>query len=183
MATLPLLLPVTGTFAPGKSRRSTEIRLQTCLWPVANLSTAFAAYFVLLNLRVSLVRQAANTYIGDEVKSSNTRDANPKPSTPLIEQTQSKELLIASRCHGNFVENVPYALLVASIVEANGASPRFLTGALALLFFFRVAHVEYGIRAKDSLGWGRPVGYFGTLIWIAGMSAYATWLAKPHWGF
>lgn len=57
-------------------------------------------------------------------------------------------------------------------------------GAHALLLFLRVAHVEYGIRAKDSLGWGRPVGYFGTLIWIAGMSAYVAWLANPlaTWG-
>ncbi|KEF58730.1 uncharacterized protein A1O9_06656, partial [Exophiala aquamarina CBS 119918] len=68
-----------------------------------------------------------------------------------------------------------------SIAEANGGNHRFLTGALALLLF-RVAHVEFGIRDNNSLGRGRPVAYFRTLIWLAGMSAYATWLAKPHWG-
>lgn len=147
---------------------------------LTDTAAVFSAYFVLLNLRVSLVRQAASTYIGDEVKPSATSATPLKPRTTSSEQTQSKDLLIASRSHGNFVENVPYALLVASIVEANGGNQWFLTGALALLFFLRVAHVEYGIRAKSSLGWGRPVGYFGTLIWIAGMSVYATWLANSR---
>ncbi|KAK5046806.1 hypothetical protein LTR84_007160 [Exophiala bonariae] len=150
-------LPVAGTFAP-----------------------AFAAYFVLLNLRVSLVRQSANTYIGDEVQQNAASGSKPGPDTTKPDLDQSKTLLIASRSHGNFVENVPFALLVASVAEANGAGRGTLIGAHALLFFFRVAHVEYGIRAKDSLGWGRPVGYFGTLIWIASMSAYAAWLAGPR---
>lgn len=161
-----------GSFAPG-----THHNLPW--WTPLTNPIAFAAYFVLLNLRVSLVRQSANTYIGDEVRTNAAGGSKAKPDTTTSDLDQSKTLVIASRSHGNFVENVPFALLVASIAEANGANPRTLVGAHALLLFFRVAHVEYGIRAKNSLGWGRPVGYFGTLIWVAGMSAYAAWLAGP----
>ncbi|EXJ85604.1 hypothetical protein A1O1_05970 [Capronia coronata CBS 617.96] len=155
--TVPKLLPVTGTFAP-----------------------AFGAYFVLLALRVSLVRQSTHIVIGDQGSSSDkaaASDAKP-PSTA----GGGNNLLIAARSHANFAENVPFALLVASFVEMNGGDRRALTASLAALLFLRIAHVEFGMKAKDSLGWGRPVGSLGTLAFIGGMSSYAAWLVKSYWG-
>ncbi|KAK5209568.1 hypothetical protein LTR96_000359 [Exophiala xenobiotica] len=150
--TVPKMLPVTGTFAP-----------------------AFAAYYVLLNLRVSLVRQNEETFLGDQTKTSMGQG---KPT-----ETGAGDLLVAARAHSNFVENVPFALLMAAITELNGGNRRALTASLAALLCLRIAHAEFGIRMKDSLGWGRPVGYFGTLGIVAGMSSYAAYLVKSYWGF
>ncbi|KIW78240.1 hypothetical protein Z517_08074 [Fonsecaea pedrosoi CBS 271.37] len=162
---VPQMLSVTATFAP-----------------------AFAAYYALLNLRVSLVRVSCNTMIGTDAAANTTTTTTNKSqssstttSTPSNSPDPSHSLLISSRCHANFVENVPIALLVATFVELNGGNKWALTGSLAALLFFRIAHVEFGLRAKDSMGWGRPVGYFGTLGFVVGMSSYAAWLASGFW--
>ncbi|OAP59186.1 hypothetical protein AYL99_06484 [Fonsecaea erecta] len=170
------LLPVTGGFAP-----------------------AFAVYYALLNLRVSLVRVSCKTMMGTDVEAaanhesqsplppsptSNSSDDQTKAQTQKQQQEQNKagdRLLVSARCHANFVENVPLALLVASVVEINGGNTWVLTGTLAALLLFRIAHVEFGLRAKDSMGWGRPVGYFGTLGFVVGMSSYAAWLGRGYW--
>ncbi|OAL40047.1 hypothetical protein AYO20_00465 [Fonsecaea nubica] len=146
---------------------------------------AFAAYYALLNLRVSLVRVSCNTMIGTDAAANTTtatttnksQSSNTSTTTP----DPSYSLLVSARCHANFVENVPIALLVATFVELNGGNKWALTGSLAVLLFFRIAHVEFGLRANDSMGWGRPVGYFGTLGFVVGMSSYAAWLASGFW--
>ncbi|KIY00036.1 uncharacterized protein Z520_04674 [Fonsecaea multimorphosa CBS 102226] len=145
------MLPVTATFAP-----------------------AFAVYYALLNLRVSMVRVSCNTMMGTDAANKSSKSSQ---SSSALKPDYSNDLLVSARCHANFVENVPYALLVASFVELNGGNTRFLTASLAALLFFRVAHVEFGLKAKDSMGWGRPVGYFGTLGFVVGMSSYAAWLS------
>lgn len=76
---------------------------------------------------------------------------------------------------------MPLALLVAAMAELNGGGRRVLAGSLAWLLFCRVAHVEFGLRRKNAMGWGRAVGYFGTLGYVAGMSLYAASLALGEW--
>lgn len=93
------------------------------------------------------------------------------------------DLLVAERAHGNFIENVPFALLVTAIAEANGGNRRALTASLAALLLFRLVHVEFGLKADGAVSWGRPVGYFGTVGFVAGMSSYAAYLVKSYWGF
>jgi len=149
---VPKLLPVTGSFAP-----------------------AFAAYYFLLNMRVSLSRVETDTMIGTEPSKTKASSKDSK--------SDSNSLLLNSRCQGNFVENVPLALLLASIVEVNGGSRRLLTGSLGALLFFRIVHVEFGLRVPGNKGWGRPLGHFGTMGWMLGMSSYGAWLVKSYWGF
>lgn len=115
--------------------------------------------------------------IGTDTSKKASSDPKPRSSQP-----GEQELIVNARVHANFIENVPIALLVASMVELNGGDGQVLTSALAALLFFRVAHAEFGLRAERSMGWGRSVGYFGTLIWVFGMSTYAAWLAKSYWG-
>lgn len=92
-------------------------------------------------------------------------------------------LLPATRAQMNFAENVPLALVLASVVELNGGSRRFLTGALSALFVLRILHAEAGIMAKNSLGPGRPAGHFGTQAVVTSLAGYAAWLVKRYWGF
>lgn len=117
--------------------------------------------------------------MGNDVAESNSDDTKQ----PLLPSTAAHNLLIASRSHGNYVENMPFALLLTAFVEANGGNPKALTVGLLGLLFFRVSNVEFGLRAKNSLGWGRPVGYFGTLAYVATLSVYGAWLARSFWGF
>ncbi|OAL26246.1 hypothetical protein AYO22_04424 [Fonsecaea multimorphosa] len=168
---VPQMLPVTATFAPGTSLLFTH----GPPWAQADEDIlAFAVYYALLNLRVSMVRVSCNTMMGTDAANKSSKSSQ---SSSALKPDYSNDLLVSARCHANFVENVPYALLVASFVELNGGNTRFLTASLAALLFFRVAHVEFGLKAKDSMGWGRPVGYFGTLGFVVGMSSYAAWLS------
>lgn len=65
-------------------------------------------------------------------------------------------LLLDSRAHSNFVENVPLCFTLAAIAELNGANRKALNYALAALFVLRIIHVELGLKGKDTVGWGRP---------------------------
>ena len=53
-------------------------------------------------------------------------------------------------------------------------------GALLVL---RIGHVELGLRGKETLGMGRPVGLFGTQGVLAGLAAWTAYLVKGYWGF
>ncbi|ETN45492.1 uncharacterized protein HMPREF1541_09324 [Cyphellophora europaea CBS 101466] len=81
----------------------------------------------------------------------------------------SDPLELATRCHGNYTENVPLALLLGAIVEMNGGNRRVLTGGFAALLLARMLHVELGIRGKGGMGPGRAPGHFMTLGFITGM--------------
>jgi hypothetical protein len=78
---------------------------------------------------------------------------------------------------------VPLALFVGAVVEMNGGNRKVLTGGFAALLVFRILHVEFGLKGKDTLGAGRIVGHFGSLGFIVGMAGYAAWLVKGYWGF
>jgi uncharacterized membrane protein YecN with MAPEG domain len=94
------------------------------------------------------------------------------------------QLTLYSRCHQNSVENVPIALVFAAIAELNGGNKKILNYSLAALFALRVMHSEFGLLGKnDALGFGRPLGYFGTAGWTAAMAGYATYLVKGYWGY
>ena len=112
----------------------------------------------------------SDKYIGEQSGKSST-DGEPD------------SLQVASRCHNNFIENVPYALLLAGVVELNGGNRKVLNGALGALLLLRILHVEFGLLGPKNVAFGRPVGYFGTQGYIAGMAGYAAYLVKGYWGF
>lgn len=100
------------------------------------------------------------------------------------EEGQSVDSLqLAARCHCNFIENVPLALLLAAVVELNGGDRKVLNTALGALLFVRILHVEFGLKVPGNNGFGRAVGFFGTQSYLAGMAGYATYLVKGYWGF
>lgn len=78
---------------------------------------------------------------------------------------------------------MPLALTLAGVAELNGANRKVLNYALAALFVLRVAHVEVGLKGKDTVGLGRPVGYYGTQGFLVGMAGYCAYLVKGYWGF
>ncbi|KAH7063507.1 membrane-associated, eicosanoid/glutathione metabolism protein [Macrophomina phaseolina] len=150
------------------------------LAPVTATWTApFALYLAYLSNRVAYNRIKSSTYLGDRAK---PLVSGPSPTPP-----EDDPLFVATRCHANFLENVPLALVVAAIAELNGANRRVLHYALAGLFALRVAHADLGLtkqfRGTKGLGLGRILGFYGSQVFVTGVAGWAAWLVKGYWGF
>ncbi|RYO82571.1 hypothetical protein DL766_000215 [Monosporascus sp. MC13-8B] len=130
----------------------------------------FALLSSLLSLRVVQCRRADKHPLGD----NSAKDAQSQKTNKLFR---------ASRCHANFIENVPLAFIFAAAAELNGGSRRALAGALGSLFVLRVLHSEFGLLQEGGMGFGRGVGHSGTLGIELGLAGYAAYLAKGYWGF
>ncbi|KAI4177037.1 MAG: hypothetical protein LQ343_000517 [Gyalolechia ehrenbergii] len=145
------------------------------LLPVCGLwAVPFTAYMLLLSNRVIYQRLKHGQYIGDRLNSEKNNSGNHEKPDPLY---------LESRCHLNFLEHVPFAFVLAAIVEINGGNQVLLNYAMATLFALRIAHVEIGLRSKDTLGWGRAPGILGTQGLMAGMAVYGAYLVRDYWGY
>ena len=146
-----------------------------CLDPAVTgtFTLPLTAYLIMLSYRVVHHRAKNQKWLGD--RHDNAAEV-PDSSDP-------DPLYLDSRAHCNFLENVPYTVLLATLVELNGGSRKVLSGVLGTFFVLRVLHVEIGLKGKDSIGIGRPLAYFGTLGTMAGLSAWSAYLVKGYWGF
>ncbi|MCJ1465416.1 hypothetical protein MMC07_004034 [Pseudocyphellaria aurata] len=133
----------------------------------------FAAYLVYLMNRVAYQRVKNKKYIGENLPEDTAAGAS----------STANSLELESRSHGNFVENVPFAFVVAAFAELNGANRKVLNYAYATLLFLRIAHVELGLKVPGNMGIGRPVGFWGTQTFVAGFAAYGAYLVKDYWGY
>lgn len=145
------------------------------LAPVCGIwAVPFTAYMLLLSNRVIYQRLKNGQYIGDRLNSEKDNSGNHLNVDPLY---------LESRCHLNFLEHVPFAFILALIVEINGGDKTLLNYAMAVLFVLRIAHVEIGLRSKDTLGYGRAPGILGTQALMAGMAGYGAYLVRGYWGY
>jgi uncharacterized membrane protein YecN with MAPEG domain len=133
-------------------------------------SLPFTAYLVLLSGRVVAKRVHSDKWIGEQ-------------SGESAEGQSVDSLQLAARCHSNFIENVPLALLLSAVVELNGGDRKVLSTALGVLLLARILHVEFGLKVPGNNGFGRAVGFFGTQSYLAGMAGYAAYLVKGYWAF
>ncbi len=69
----------------------------------------------------------------------------------------SADLLLKIRRHGNFIEWVPFVLLLMILAEAQGAGRLWLQAAGALLLIGRIAH-PFGLKIDNP---GHPLRYVG----------------------
>lgn len=128
----------------------------------------FTAYFALLSGRVIRCRMKDEVVLGDD---SHKATHSPSP------------LLVATRCHANFVEYVPWAILLSAIAEMNGANRRVLKMTLTALLAFRIMHTELGMLRPGNNGVGRSIGFFGTMGVLGFLSGYSAYLVRGYWGF
>ncbi|MCJ1475025.1 hypothetical protein MMC13_003685 [Lambiella insularis] len=134
----------------------------------------FAAYLLLLSNRVVTYRLKHEKYLGSKLEQGSSGN----------EQSNPDQLHLAHRAHLNFLENVPMAFIIVLVAELNGGNRTALNYGMATLLALRVMHVEIGMYGKETVGVGRPIGYWGTQAWLAGMAAYGTYLAPlppPPW--
>jgi len=141
--------------------------------PVLPITSTFALplciYYIILQVRVTMQRIKTQTSLAPQ---SSASPMSPGTSDPL---------LAAFRTQANFAENVPIALLLAGLVEANNGNKGVLTAVLSVLTVGRVMHGELGLMTKDSGGIGRPIGFFSTIGVILGLALYGTWLSRSYW--
>ncbi|KAK0616978.1 membrane-associated, eicosanoid/glutathione metabolism protein, partial [Immersiella caudata] len=136
----------------------------------------FTAYFALLSPRVCSLRLKDKIFLGDAEHS----DSGPHHDHHHHHH-HHHPLFVATRAHANFVEHVPLALGLAAFAELNGASKQVLTMSLGGLLVARVLHVEFGLRRPEATGFGRVMGYYGTLGVMSFLAGYAGWLVKDYW--
>ena len=84
------------------------------------------------------------------------------------------ELATAIRRHDNFTENVPLALILMGIVEANGGNALLLHVLGAALVLSRIAH-PVGLQHDRATHPMRAVGAGGTLLVTIALGAVALW--------
>ncbi|KAI1265095.1 membrane-associated, eicosanoid/glutathione metabolism protein [Xylariaceae sp. FL1019] len=143
----------------------------TPLLPVTGaFALPFTAYFAWLSLRVVSYRIRDKQYLGDHSSKEGTEEA----------RLQNK-LYLATRCHQNFTENVPFAFALAAVAELNGCDRTVLTRLMSALFVFRVLHADVGLN--KGLGLGRPIGYWGTMVTMSTLGYYAASLVRGYWGY
>ncbi len=81
----------------------------------------------------------------------------------------NKGLIEANRRHMNWVENVPFIILLLAIIELNGGSKTWLHALGLVLLVSRIIH-PLGINADKMMLWPRIAGAGGTgLVTLAAL--------------
>jgi uncharacterized membrane protein YecN with MAPEG domain len=95
-------------------------------------------YYIYLTARVVMARRSGGISLGD----------GSAGSAPPGKETAAAALMVACRSHGNFIEYVPFALILMGGLESAGASHLFLQLLALMLIVGRILH---------PLGMARPV--------------------------
>jgi uncharacterized membrane protein YecN with MAPEG domain len=93
-----------------------------------------------------------------------------------IGPSDREELKIADRRHMNFVETVPFALLLIALVEANGAAKGLVHALGAALVIARVVH-PFGISTTRMNHPARGIGAGATFLVILASCFILAWQA------
>lgn len=88
------------------------------------------------------------------------------------------ELATAMRRHANFTENVPFALILMAIIEANGAGSTLLHVLGIGLVVARIAH-PLGLHHDNMQHPLRQVGAGGTVLIQLVLAGTAIWQVVP----
>ena len=86
----------------------------------------------------------------------------------------NRELIEADRRHMNWVEFVPFILLLFAIYEINGGSKTWLHVMGSVLLVARIAH-PFGLSATRMMMWQRMVGAGGTMLVAVAAIASVLW--------
>jgi uncharacterized membrane protein YecN with MAPEG domain len=87
----------------------------------------------------------------------------------------NEELLVRMRIHGNFIEFVPFVLILMALLEVSGASRTGLMAAGAVLVVSRILHVFGMPRPAPNVF--RASGASGTYILMAALAVWGLTLS------
>jgi len=134
-------------------------------------SPLFAGYYSYLTGSVTALRVKTGVMAGSGTMAIHSTQFG-KDLNEHDRARDEKKLLVLSRAHANFSESVPLSYLFIVLAELNGAPTYLIHTALGLLFSFRVAHVELGMKGPHAESLGRPLGAYGTVILTFATAAY-----------
>ncbi|KNE62301.1 hypothetical protein AMAG_07536 [Allomyces macrogynus ATCC 38327] len=78
---------------------------------------------------------------------------------------------VAVRQHGNFIENVPFVLVLGALAELADVMPAKVLHALLGVFTAgRLFHAEFGLNGQFGLGFGRRIGMVTTMAAYTGIA-------------
>lgn len=80
------------------------------------------------------------------------------------------------RVHGNFIENVPLALLLMALLELGGLPPPWLWAFGGVLLLARIMHAA-GLSRTSGKSFGRFYGTVLTWLVLLAMALAGLWLA------
>lgn len=87
----------------------------------------------------------------------------------------NEDMLIRMRTHSNFIEYVPFALILMALLESSGANETALALGAGAFLLFRISHV-FGMRQKYPARL-RRIGAAGTFITLILASVWALVIA------
>lgn len=96
----------------------------------------------------------------------------------LYGEPRNMELAQRVRAQQNFLEYVPFVMILMGLLEANGANSMFLFVVGDVLFIGRVAHA-IGLKHDNIAHKGRVIGMLGTMLPTVACAGYGLWIA---WG-
>lgn len=132
-----------------------------------------------------MARLATKSRLGDSSSRSLSDDPATGSSVAVDDQTPdqrfSDPLLIATTVHKNFIENAPFAMIFAALVELNGGDRRKLAGILGLFTLARISHAV-GITGGTKMMKFRQFGFFASTFSLLGLSSWGAFLVKGYWG-
>lgn len=91
-----------------------------------------------------------------------------------IEHNGNMALAERIRWHGNFIENVPVALILMGAAEAGGASPMLLNASGAILLVSRLLH-PLGLRHDNAKAPLRIISGIGTTLAMVLTIGFILW--------
>jgi uncharacterized membrane protein YecN with MAPEG domain len=139
----------------GPARRPIEAEDATMFAITGLYAAALTALMMVLGGRVSLMRLATGVSLGD----------GGKPA--LTERI---------RVHANLIENLPMAVILMGIAEAQGAAAGYLHTMGAILLISRIAH-PFGISSTNGRLIARPLAATGTAIALLMGIGFIAWKA------
>lgn len=125
----------------------------------------YGGYHAFLTLRATFYRIKSRVSLGY--------------ATSEQQSPESFKLEQATRAQGNFVENIPMALILYATLEQFPMIPRWVLHVFhAINLLARVAHAEWGIMRPKALGIGRVTGHATQQMLIIVSSALVLWQAN-----
>jgi uncharacterized protein len=112
-----------------------------------------ALLMIVLNGRIGALRGKKNISLGDK---------------------GDGDIIVANRQHMNFVENVPFILLLMALAELNGAPTIYLHILGATLLFARIIH-PFGLQQEILMKPARLAGAGLTILVTLGSAGLLLW--------
>ncbi|KNE72807.1 hypothetical protein AMAG_16915 [Allomyces macrogynus ATCC 38327] len=143
----------------------------------------YAAILALYNIKliVAIIRQrmAHKVSLGDgtaqflieyfDSKAADAEAALPIEQAPFASKYWS--VMVAVRQHGNFIENVPFILILGALAELAEIMPKAALHAFLGAFTAgRLFHAEFGLNRQFGLGIGRNIGMITTFAAYLGIA-------------